>query len=458
MVDSPVEHGEVFLAAGGLEKAHAGDVGDHGHVEKSQVCGVGHAPHAAVEDVEYGVAVDAAVLRELVVGALKEGGAHAEYGPRAALGQARAHAHCLLLGDADVDKLPPGALAACGREAYGAGGAGGDGDHGGVGCHALYHVLGKDVGIALGGGGGVAGGAVKGAAVVEALLIALGRGVSLAFHGVEVHHDRSPGVFDILKCLDERGQVVAVGHVHVVVSERAEDVARGGAVALAQGAQVVVEAAVVGGDRHLVVVDHHDEVGVQLGGVVERLKCLAAAERAVADDGHHALVAAAQVAGQRQARGQTHRGGRVADGEEVVWALGRIGVAGDLGVARRVGKGGDAAGEHLVDVCLVGYVEDYLVARRVKYVVERHGGLEEAQVGAGVAAAGREFAQEYVAQLGAERAQLGNRQRAYVGGRGDISSFHKSKNVIVRCKVAAGRPGCTARRRGADRPGGPGVR
>ncbi len=53
-------------------------------------------------------------------------------------------------------------------------------------------------------------------------------------------------------------------------------------------------------DRHLVVVEDHDDVGVDVLGVVHTFEGKPAGHCAVADDRHHVLVATAQVPGLRQ--------------------------------------------------------------------------------------------------------------------------------------------------------------
>ena len=60
--------------------------------------------------------------------------------------------------------------------------------------------------------------------------------------------------------LDHRLDVVAVSHIEIVEAHSLEEVARRLAVGFAQQLQVVVKSAVVFGNRHLVVVDHHNHV------------------------------------------------------------------------------------------------------------------------------------------------------------------------------------------------------
>ena len=94
--------------------------------------------------------------------------------------------------------------------------------------------------------------------------------------------------------------------------------------------QVLVQAAVVLRDGHIVVVDHDDQVAVQFCRVVERFQRFAAAQRAVTDDSNHVAVLALEVAALGQTAGQADRGGGVTDGEMVVLALVRAAVAGHV--------------------------------------------------------------------------------------------------------------------------------
>ena len=120
--------------------------------------------------------------------------------------------------------------------------------------------------------------------------------------------------------------------------------------------------------------------------VVERLPGHAAGEGAVADDGDDVPVLAADRVGLGQPVGVGQRGGGVGVLDDVVLGLGLARVAADAALlAQRVEVGG-AAGEQLVDVGLVAGVEDDPVARGVEDPVDRQGQLDDAEVGAEVAA------------------------------------------------------------------------
>ena len=84
-----------------------------------------------------------------------------------------------------------------------------------------------------------------------------------AYLDPEKYDDGVVDVFHLLECRDEVSDVVALVYVQVIQSHGLEEVARACALAFTQLLQVAVQASVVFGDGHLVVVDHEDEVRVQ---------------------------------------------------------------------------------------------------------------------------------------------------------------------------------------------------
>ena len=116
--DGPGLHGHELLVGGGGEVDEVGDVAEHGDVEEADVREVVHAEDRGAEHVDDGrITVHAEVLRDLVVGALQEGGVGEVDRPCAAFGHARGEGHGLLFGDADVDVLRAGLPTAVGGEA-----------------------------------------------------------------------------------------------------------------------------------------------------------------------------------------------------------------------------------------------------------------------------------------------------------------------------------------------------
>ena len=92
---------------------------------------------------------------------------------------------------------------------------------------------------------------------------------------VDVHHGRFVGTLHAAKHLDEFGNVVALLKIFIFKSPSLKPIVLAGAVALTQGAQIFVYAAMVFGYRHLIVVHHDDYACAKFRSLVEPLKCFA---------------------------------------------------------------------------------------------------------------------------------------------------------------------------------------
>ena len=179
--------------------------------------------------------------------------------------------------------------------------------------------------------------------------------------------------------------------------------------------QIVVHRAGGGRDRHVVVVQDHDQAGVHGAGVVHRLVGHAGAHRAIADHRDHVEVVAGEIARGRHAERRRDRGRAVGGAERVVAALGPLGEAGQ---AARLAQRADPRappGQDLVRVGLVADVPDQLVARRVEHVVQRHRQLDHAEPGAEMAAGDRHRIDRLGAQLVRQLAQALRRQATQRG-------------------------------------------
>src|SRR3954454_20094919 len=86
-------------------------------------------------------------------------------------------------------------------------------------------------------------------------------------------------------------------------------------------AQVRRESADRRADRHLVVVQHDQELGLALTDVVQRLEAEAARDRGVTDDDRDPLGTTAKISGRRETLSDREPGSRVAAGEPVVLGL-----------------------------------------------------------------------------------------------------------------------------------------
>lgn len=105
---------------------------------------------------------------------------------------------------------------------------------------------------------------VKRGGIVERLLVGLGGEEAIPLHGVDMHKHGMVLPLGCAERLDKRLQVVAVPDVDILISKGLEDIVLRHAVALAEGGEMRIERAVVFGYRHLVVVEHHDEIGMKL--------------------------------------------------------------------------------------------------------------------------------------------------------------------------------------------------
>ena len=257
---------------------------------------------------------------------------------------------------------------------------------------------------------------------MEAHLVRLGRTVAAALLGPDVDDHRPPEVQRAVERLEERPDVVTRHDPDVRDAEILEQLARLGEVddrtaepaapledgwpderdpldevvvgrlALLPGArkldlgEVVRERPDRRADRHLVVVEHDQELRFALADVVERLEREPAHEGGITDDHRHALEAVAEVAGGCQALGDGQARPRVAAVEDVVL---RFAAPREPADAVQLAEGREpleTAGQQLVRIGLMPGVPDDPVARRLEQAVERDRQLHDAQRRAQVAA------------------------------------------------------------------------
>ena len=132
-------------------------------------------------------------------------------------------------------------------------------------------------------------------------------------------------------------------------------------------------------DRHLVVVDDDEHLGLALADVVEGLEGQAAHQRGIADDDRDALQAVAQVAGLGQTLGDRQPGPGVAAVEDVVLRLGAAREAADPVQLAERAEAIQSPGQELVRVGLVAGVPDDPVARRLEESMQGDGQLDDAE-------------------------------------------------------------------------------
>ena len=169
-------------------------------------------------------------------------------------------------------------------------------------------------------------------------------------------------------------------------------------------------------DRHLVVVDDDEHLGLALADVVERLERQAAHQRRVTDDDRDALHAVAQVARLGQPLGDRETGPGVPAVEHVMRRFAPPREAPDAIERAQGPEAGQPTRQQLVRIGLVTGIPDDPVARRLQQPMQRDGQLDDTERGAEMAAGFRDGADDRLADLGRELGQFPLGQAAQVRG------------------------------------------
>ena len=128
-------------------------------------------------------------------------------------------------------------------------------------------------------------------------------------------------------------------------------------------------------DGHTVVIEDDHQVLPALPGVGQPLVGQAAGEGAVADEGDDLVILLLQRPRPSHAHGHGDRVGGVAGNEGVVFALLRLGEAGQAAHLAQGGHPVGAAGQYFMAVALVSHVEHQAIFGRVVHPVDGHGQL-----------------------------------------------------------------------------------
>ena len=411
----------------------------------------------AVHREDHGQRLDGAVVDDVVVRALKEGGVDGAHRTQPARCETGGEGDGVPLRDADIEE-PVGMCRGKQTDTGAARHRRGDRDDACILARELRQSLaeGRRIRWIRGDGRpGLAGARIvsrrEGMPLLAAGVLASGKSLSLL--GDDVDEARSIELAHHREGLEQRVDVVAIDRAEVSEAELLEqhtggeegfhallplphdrsDRTRGAVHELADlradpvverialdRRQVLVHRADVWRDRHLVVVEDDHDVAIRVARVVETFVREPAAQRAVAEHGHHfQIVLALDVARRRHPeRSRDGRGG-VARAEGVVLALRALQEAGDPAFLPQRLHLCVAPGEQLVRIALMADVPYELVARRSERGVERDRELDHAEAGADVAARARDDVDEPCPHLVGERAKLVAGEGAKVGGRGD---------------------------------------
>ena len=462
------EHLPAFVFVAGSHHHHVRHAAHEAEIEIAGVRRPIGADHAAAVDGEQHVEVlDRHIVHQLVVAALQESGVDRHYRLGAFAGHAGGQRDRVLLGDGDIEITIRIFLAET-HQARALAHRRSDGQQTLVRSGHVAQPFAEDIGV---GGFLRAGfadhalGGVERRHRVVADLVAFGEIVALALGGHDVQQLRALEGLQQLQRGHQRADVVAVDRAGVVEAHLLEQrgrhehalpvffpaahEARGAAgafvaeqflaafadrvegAAAGHAAEHLGQPADVLADRHLVVVQNHQQIGfgIHAAGVVQRFVGHAGGHRAVADHRHHPSVAAAAGGGDRHAQRCRNRGRGVADAEGVVFAFLALRERRHPVLLLHRMDGVAATGEDLVRVGLVADVPDEAVVRGVVEVMQGGGEFDHAQAGAEMAAAAADRFDQVRAQFVADRPKLVFGELAQIGGTGDARKARVARGV-----------------------------
>ena len=180
----------------------------------------------------------------------------------------------------------------------------------------------------------------------------------------------------------------------------------------AQAVEIVGHAADARADRHLVVVENHEQPATEWPGIVHRFVNDAGGKRAVADDRHAPalVVRPGQLVAARQPDCRRNARAGVARHEEVVFALLGIGVAHQAALGPHRMELRIATGEQLVRIDLVAGIPDQPVVEEIKRLMQREAELDDTQVRREMGAAARDQIAKDLAHFARQPFELGQRK------------------------------------------------
>ncbi|OQA08389.1 MAG: hypothetical protein BWY66_01005 [bacterium ADurb.Bin374] len=173
-----------------------------------------------------------------------------------------------------------------------------------------------------------------------------------------------------------------------------------------EGVQISRQRADVRRNRHRIVVENDDHVGMQMSCMVERLERHSPGHRSVADNGDDLVALRILVAGNGHSQRGRDRRRAVPGVERVVLAFGDLRKAAQAAKRAQGRELLQTAGQHLVDVCLVADVEDDFILGRMEYPVESQGELYDAEIAGQVAAVAGNDLDDPFPDLGTQPMQL----------------------------------------------------
>ena len=131
-------------------------------------------------------------------------------------------------------------------------------------------------------------------------------------------------------------------------------------------------------NRHVVIVEDHDQALVTRAGIVHRLICHAGRHGAVADHADDVMFLALEIARHCHAEPGRNRGRGMRRAERIVFAFGALSETRQPAALAKRTNAVAPTGQDLVRIGLVTDVPDQLVGRRIEHGMQRHGKFDHA--------------------------------------------------------------------------------
>ena len=240
---------------------------------------------------------------------------------------------------------------------------------------------------------------------MELIWAFLGRLIALALFRQHVYHNRSVNLFGSLQNIQQTLQIVSVNRSQISKAKLFKNRSRHHQVlyaafqaayslqhitaefhifepalniifnfvigfACTQLVQIFTHRAHVFGNRHFVIVEHNNHIFMQHTGVIQRLKSHAAGHGAVADNSYNIIILSLQVAGAGHAKRCRNRRTGMTGTEGIVLAFAALREAGKTAVLAQRRKLLPASGNNFMDIGLMTYVENNLIFRCIKNLMQ----------------------------------------------------------------------------------------
>ena len=146
--------------------------------------------------------------------------------------------------------------------------------------------------------------------------------------------------------------------------------------------QIFGHASHVLGDGHIVVVEDHDEIGLQLCGIVQGLVSHSPCEGAIPNDGHHGIRPAGKLSGFHQTQPCRYGGGTMPRVKYIAFAFFSFWKTAEAMILAQRTEIFPSSGENFVCIGLMPHIPDDFILRQVQNKVQRHSQFHCAQIGA----------------------------------------------------------------------------